>query len=145
MILKEVKVHEYHNTKNLMNVFTTEIISEIENIPEAQSLLAWRINIELNRKNFKNISIAENSKSAKKINRFKSLESIDKESAIALNSPRDKVFNDTLAQIVFLKHECMYYLSCPNEKCSRKVTEGDGLYHCDACQQDFANVSSFPF
>jgi Replication factor-A C terminal domain len=34
----------------------------------------------------------------------------------------------------------IFYVSCPNDKCNRKVFEEDGSYRCESCSRSYENV-----
>ena len=119
-------------------MWSTQIISDLEDLPEYQALSSW-----YKQTDSKAINISVPEKSGSKITKFKSLLKLEEESAQKLLDVNDKIFSDVKAYVVFIRNSettTLYYLSCPTEKCMRKVIEESDGWRCEKCNKTFPEV-----
>jgi hypothetical protein len=129
--IRDVKVNEYNNNRNLSGSFNTVIVLNTGNIPEAKQLIQWRQLNEIREDDLKPIS----EKGPASVRKTKTLEQIEEEANTLLQSEKDRIWNDVLFSVVYLKMEGnFYYLSCHNEKCNRKIVDSlSNGYKCEHC------------
>lgn len=137
ILLTNVKTNEYNGSRNLTSSFQTSIFKD-ETLEEYKKLDEWR-NL-ISGEELEGINIA--SQSEKKIYRSKTLIQIETEAG---HMNEDKIFTDTKACILQIKNDertPLYYLACPNEKCSKKVVEeNSGEWKCESCNKSYKDVN----
>ena len=136
--VRDVKINEYLNNRNLSGSFNTAIVLNTENIPESKQLLQWKQLNEIREDDLKPIS----EKGPALVRKMKTLEQIEEEANTVLRSEKDRIWNDVIFYVVYLKMEgTLFYLSCHNDKCNRKITEflSNG-YKCEHCGHNSMEV-----
>ena len=110
---------------------------DCDEFPEYKALFSW-----LQQNDAKNININIPEKGLK-AGKFKTLAKLEEESTQKLLDVSDKLFSDVKAYIVFIRNNetaTLYYLSCPTDKCMRKVVEESDGWRCEKCNKSFAEV-----
>ena len=132
------------SNRNLSSGFNSQIITECEDLPEYQALLGWQQS-----NNGKDLNLpALTSRSGPSIINFKSLAKVEEESTQKLIDVNEKLFTDVKAFLVFIRNSettNLYYLSCPTEKCMRKVVEDSDGWRCEKCNKNFPQVILLKF
>lgn len=130
VIFKDLRIGEFQGSKNASTSFNSSILFDTDGIDEADFLKKW---LKIN----KNVEISLPEKT-KRVQKYKSLNEIEDECTIKLQEFSDKVFSDVKAYLLFLKvneNTNLYYLSCPTDKCMKKVTEEGDSWHCEKCNK----------
>jgi len=141
LILKQLRIGEYNSNRNLSNSFSTQIITDCEEFPEYKVLASW-----LQQNDPKNININITDKGGLKAGKLKTLAKLEEESTQKLLEVSDKLFSDVKAYIVFIRNNetaTLYYLSCPTDKCMRKVVEDSDGWRCEKCNKSFPEVQFY--
>lgn len=136
-IFKQVRISEFNSTRNLSSGFSTQIILDCEDIPEFQNLLLWQ------KQGGKDVNISIPIKGPSVL-KFKTLAKLEEEASEKLVDVNDKLFSDVKAYLAFIRNNenaTLYYLSCPTEKCLRKVLEESDGWRCEKCNKSFPEVS----
>jgi len=144
IIIKQLKIGEFFSNRNLSTSFSTQFITDCEDFPEFQSLFAWQKSNEGKDLNLPAIT----SRGGPSVVKFKTLAKMEEETTQKLVDCNEKVFSDVKAYLVFLKNSettTIYYLSCPTEKCLRKVVEESDGWRCEKCNKTYPEVFSTIF
>ena len=131
-----MKINDYAGVRNLTNTFQTRVVEVSENLPEAKAVRAYFQNKNPTSEEHPVPTIYETPTTYS----FKTLEQIEEECTGLLNTPADKVYNDIVAFVFYVKNDMMYYVSCPNDKCTKKVIEEGGLFRCESCRNVYEKV-----
>lgn len=78
--------------------------------------------------------------------RVKTLKQIEEDMDLLTSgyNNQDKLFSDIKVYITFFKNDDrtpLYYLSCQNEKCSKKVIEDSDGWRCETCNTTYKEVN----
>lgn len=141
LMLKNARTNEFNSIRNLTTSFQTTVVADPSN-EEYERLEKWRDSLTSD--DMEKISIKE--RSEKKLYRMKTLAQIEADMAKLPSGSDEKVFTDTKAYIILMKNDeraPMFYIACPNEKCSKKVTEDMDGYRCENCNKSFKEVLYF--
>eukprot|EP00828_Plagiopyla_frontata_P043305 TRINITY_DN670_c0_g1_i1.p1 TRINITY_DN670_c0_g1~~TRINITY_DN670_c0_g1_i1.p1 ORF type:complete len:215 (+),score=37.92 TRINITY_DN670_c0_g1_i1:453-1097(+) len=106
------------------------------NINEYQELL------QLKAGDFQSLKLKTNQKFKKNCI---TLEQIDQKATTELIDTSSKVYSDVIASIFYINPEgTLYYLSCPNEKCKRKIIQdpSGNSYTCLNCNQSYESCKA---
>ena len=138
IILKNARTNDFKEIRNLTSSFQTSIISDPTN-EEYKKLEQWKSSIRS--EELEKISIKDREK---KLFRLKSLAQVDSEVNKLGSDPNEKVFTDVKCYVLLLKNDeraPLYYVACPNEKCSKKVVEDMEGWRCESCNQSYKEVT----
>lgn len=138
IIFKQLKISEFNSTRNLSSGFSCQMIQDCEDIPEYKNLVLWQ------RKNgAEEINISLPSKGSNFSGKYKALARLEEEASLKLIDANDKIYSDVKAFVVFIRNSessTLFYLSCPAEKCMRKVIEESDGWRCEKCMKSYPEV-----
>ena len=141
VLFKDVKINEYNGARNITNTFQTKIIrysddpNMISLMPEYNELKNYYDSHPLDETPQPGLDYSFLGY------QFKTLEQVELESKDTIKSPNDKVYNDIIAWVYLIKQDMMYYISCPSDKCTKKVIEEAGMFRCEACRNVYSKVA----
>lgn len=141
LVMKQARIGEFNSSRNLSTSFSSQMILDCEDIPEYRALCSWQ---KSNEGRDLNIPIIT-SRSGPSLMKFKTLARLEEETSQKLVDANEKVFSDVKAFLVFIRNSEMttlYYLSCPTEKCMRKVVEDSDGWRCEKCNKSYSEVIS---
>ena len=140
IMLKNTRTNDFKEIRNLTSSFQTSIISDPTN-EEYKKLEQWKSSISS--EELEKISIKDREK---KLYRVKTLAQVDSDVNKLGSDPNEKVFTDVKCYVLLLKNDersPLYYVACPNEKCSKKVVEDMEGWRCESCNKSYKEVILF--
>lgn len=133
-----MRISEFNFQKQLTTGFSSQIIQDCESFDEYKELDNWK-----KKKNPKDMNIAVPIKGSAAVGKYKPLVRLEEEANLKLVDANEKIFSDVKAFVVFIRNNenaQLFYLSCPSEKCMRKVIEESDGWKCEKCNKTYPEV-----
>ena len=132
VMITNLRVKEFQG-KQLGSSFSTKIINNVTDCPELKALLLFKGSRKAGEETY--INLTENTPTNNMI--IHKVGQITKESNMMLEGNEGGKVYFTVVGYLMRALNSLFYDSCPNENCMKKVVENSGAFFCEKCHKSF--------